>query len=67
MIWVRKEARKQHLEMVLGLLGFFTLVAFVLAAIAEVQGKSAISEVLVLVAFLTATWFAYRAWRKAGP
>ena len=30
-VWVRKEARKQHLEMWLGLLGFFTFGVFVAA------------------------------------
>jgi hypothetical protein len=65
-VWVRKEARKQHLEMVLGLLGFFTFVSFLAAVVAEVQGKPAVTEALVLAAFLAATYVAYRAWRKAG-
>ena len=65
MWWVRETARKQHLEMVLGMLGFFTVISFVVAAAAEVQGKSAGVEVLVLVAFLAATWLTYRAWRRA--
>ena len=66
MWWVRSEARKQHLEMVLGMLGFFAFVAFVGAAAAELQGKSAGTEVLVLVAFLAAMYVTYRAWRRAG-
>ncbi len=65
-MWVRKEARKQHLEMVLGLLGFFTFMAFVVTVVAELQGKPALTEALVLVVFLAATYVAYRAWRKAG-
>ena len=64
-MWVRKEARKQHLEMVIGLLGFFVFVSFVVTVIAEVQGRSALTEALVLAAFLAATYVAYRAWRKA--
>ena len=67
MWWVRSGARRQHLEMVLGILGFFTFVAFVVAVIAEVQGKDAASEVLVLVVFLAAMYVTYRAWRNAGP
>ena len=65
-MWVRKEARKQHLEMVLGMLGFFTFVSFVVAAIAEVQGKPALTEALMLAAFLAATYVVYRVWRRAG-
>lgn len=64
LVLVRKEARRQHLEMVLGLLGFFTVVSFVAAAVAEVQGRPATSEVLVLVAFLAATYLTYRRWRR---
>jgi len=63
--WVRETARKQHLEMVLGMLGFFTVISFLVAAAAEVQGKPAGAEVLVLVAFLAATYLTYRAWRRA--
>ena len=65
-MWVRKEARKQHLEMWLGLLGFFTFAAFVVTVVAELQGKPALTEALVLAVFLAATYVAYRAWRKAG-
>jgi len=65
-VWGRKEARKQNLEMLLGMLGFFTFVSFVVAVIAEVQGKPALTEALVLAAFLAATYVVYRRWRKAG-
>ena len=65
MWWVREAARKQHLEMVLGMLGFFTVIAFVVAAAAELQGRPAGAEVLVLVAFLAAMGLTYRAWRRA--
>jgi uncharacterized membrane protein YfcA len=57
--------RKANLEILLGMLGFFTAAAFVTAAIAELQGKSAIKEVLVLVGFLAAFYVVYRAWRKS--
>lgn len=66
MWWVRPEARKQHLEMVLGMLGFFAFVSFVVAAAAELHGKSAGTEVLVLLAFLGPMYVTYRAWRKEG-
>lgn len=65
MWWVRETARKQHLEMVLGMLGFFTFIAFVVAATAELQGEPAGAEVLVLVVFLAAMAVTYRAWRRA--
>jgi hypothetical protein len=37
--------------MAIGLFGFFTLVSFIVAVIAEVQGESAIREALVLLLF----------------
>jgi hypothetical protein len=58
-------ARRQRLEMLLGILGFFTVVSFVVAAYAELTGKSGLQEVIVLVVFLVATWFAYTAWRRS--
>ena len=44
-------ARRQRWEMAIGLFGFFTLVSFIVAVVAEVQGESAIREALVLLLF----------------
>ena len=58
-------ARRQRLEMVLGILGFFTFVALVVTVVAEVRGDPALVEVLVLVFFLALTYYAYRAWQRS--
>jgi hypothetical protein len=52
--------------MLVGFLGCFTAIAFVFAVVAEVQGRSAYKEVIVLAAFSVALWFAYRAMQKNG-
>ena len=59
------QARRQRLEMVLGILGFFTFVALVVTVVAEVRGDPALVEVLVLVFFLGLTYYAYRAWQRS--
>ena len=58
-------ARRQRLEMVLGLLGFFTFIALVVTVVAEVRGDPALVEVIVLVFFLSLTYYAYRAWQRS--
>ncbi|MGI8614963.1 MAG: hypothetical protein ACR2KL_13620 [Nocardioidaceae bacterium] len=59
-------ARAQRLEMLVGILGFFTAAAFGTAVVAEVRGQNAVLEALVLLAFVVALSFAIRAWRRAG-
>ncbi|MET1061126.1 MAG: hypothetical protein ABWX84_16110 [Nocardioides sp.] len=51
--------------MALGILGFFSFVALVVTIVAEVQGEPALVEVMVLVFFLTLTYYAYRAWQRS--
>jgi hypothetical protein len=46
--------------MVVGLLGFFTLVAFINAAVAEVRGKPALKPALVLLVFAVLLGLAIR-------
>ena len=58
-------ARRQRMEMVLGILGFFTVVALVVTVVAEVRGEPALVEVVVLVFFLSLTYYAYRAWQRS--
>lgn len=50
--------------MLLGILGFFSAASFVVAALTEVQGEPAVTEVIVLMFFMAATYFAHRAWRQ---
>ena len=58
-------ARRQRWEMLVGILGFFTFVSLVTTVVAEVRGDPALTEVIVLVFFLSLTYYAYRAWRRS--
>ncbi len=62
---VKPTARQQRLETLIGLLGFFTIAAFVTTVVVEVQGKPALTEAMVLAAFALATFFAIQAWRRS--
>lgn len=44
-------ARRQRWEVAIGLFGFFTLISFIAAVVAEVQGQAAVQEALILLAF----------------
>lgn len=57
-------ARRQRLEVLMGFTGFFTVVAFISAAAAELRGGAALVEVLVLLFFLTILGLTYRSWRR---
>jgi threonine/homoserine/homoserine lactone efflux protein len=51
--------------MVLGILGFFTVVALVVTVVAEVRGEPALNEAIVLAGFVLLTYLAYRAWQRS--
>jgi hypothetical protein len=57
-------AKAQRLEMLIGILGFFTAVAFVVAVIAEVRGEPALREAFVLLGFVVLLGLAIRARRR---
>ena len=57
-------ARAQRLEMVIGILGFFTAVAFVVTVVAEVRGQSALREALVLLGFVLLLGYTIRVRRR---
>jgi hypothetical protein len=57
-------ARAQRLEMVIGILGFFTLLAAIQTVVLEVRGESAVAEALILAAFSVLLWLAIRARRR---
>ncbi|MGZ4443099.1 MAG: hypothetical protein ACXVXC_08050 [Nocardioidaceae bacterium] len=59
--------RQMNLEILVGGLGFFTAAAFVDAVVAEVRGKPALTEALVLLCLVVALGLAYRAWRRSLP
>jgi hypothetical protein len=57
-------AKAQRIEMLIGILLFFTAVAFVVAVIAEVRGEAALREALVLLGFVVLLGLAIRARRR---
>jgi threonine/homoserine/homoserine lactone efflux protein len=57
-------AKAQRIEMLIGILLFFTAVAFVVTVIAEVRGQAALREALVLLGFVVLLWLAIRARRR---
>ena len=56
-------AKAQRLEMVIGVLGFFTAIAFVQTVVLELQGKSALRSALILLGFVVLLGLAIR-WRR---
>ncbi len=50
----------------MGILAFFSLASLVVTVTAEVRGDPALTEVVVLVGFLIATYAAYRAWQRSN-
>ena len=58
-------ARAQRLEMAIGLLGFFTAVAFVNAVVAEVRGEPALRPALILLVFVLLTGLLIRIRRRS--
>jgi hypothetical protein len=61
---VHPRARAQRLEMIIGILGFFTAVAFVVAVVAELRGEPALRPALVLLGFVVLLGLAIRARRR---
>ena len=58
-------ARRQRLEMLIGILGFFSVVALVVTVVAEVRGEPALSEAIILAGFLVLTYLAYKVWQRS--
>ena len=56
-------AKAQRIEMLIGVLGFFTAIAFVQTVILEIQGKSALRSALILLGFVVLLGLAVR-WRR---
>jgi hypothetical protein len=59
-------ARAQRLDVLIGILGFFVLMAFIQTVTFELQGKSAGFAAAVLLGLLVALWFAIKARRRTG-
>ncbi|CRK53745.1 conserved exported hypothetical protein [Rhodococcus sp. RD6.2] len=62
----RRRARKrQQLEMLIGILGFFTLMALIAAVVGIVGGDQGATPSLVLLGLVVALGAAIRSWRRA--
>ena len=61
-----RAARQMNLEVVLGILGFFSIMALISLVAAELRGGGAVFESLVTIAFLGLTWMTWRSWRRGG-
>ena len=59
-------ARRQRLEVAVGFVGFFTLIALISAVAAELRGGSGAPEVLVLLFFLVVLGLTIRSWRRSS-
>jgi hypothetical protein len=60
---VHPRAKAQRLEMVIGVLGFFTAVAFIQTVVLEVRGEPALGSALLLLGFVVLLGLAIR-WRR---
>lgn len=56
-------AKAQRVEMLIGVLGFFTAVAFIETVVLELRGKEALRSALVLLGFVVLLGLAIR-WRR---
>ena len=61
-----QRAKAQRLDMLLGILGFFTLMATIQTVVLEVQGKPAGGAAALLAVLLLLCWLTWRARRNAG-
>ena len=65
--WERSQnpiARRQRTEVVIGFLAFCTLAAFINAVVAELRGKPALFEALLLLVLVVALGLSLRSWRR---
>ncbi len=59
-------ARAQRLDVLIGILGFFTVMAFLQAVVLEIRGDPATGAALILLVFAVALGLAWRARRRTG-
>jgi uncharacterized membrane protein len=60
---VHPRAKAQRVEMLIGVLGFFTAVAFIETVVMELRGKEALRSAMVLLGFVVLLGLAIR-WRR---
>ena len=56
-------AKAQRIEMLIGVLGFFTAVAFIQTVVLELQGKPTLRSAMILLGFVVLLGLAVR-WRR---
>ena len=56
-------AKAQRIEMLIGVLGFFTAIAFIDTVVLELRGREALRSALVLLGFVVLLGLAIR-WRR---
>lgn len=56
-------AKAQRIEMLIGVLGFFTAIAFIQTVVLELQGKPALRSAMILLGFVVLLGLAIR-WRR---
>ncbi len=56
-------AKAQRIEMLIGVLGFFTAIAFIDTVVLELRGKEALRSALILLGFVVLLGLAIR-WRR---
>lgn len=61
-----QSARLQRLEVGLGFLGFYTLIALAFTVAAILGGKPAVVEAIISALFVVLTWTVFRRWQAAG-
>lgn len=59
-------AKAQRIEMLIGVLGFFTAVTFIQTVILELRGKPALGSAMLLLVFVVLLGLAIR-WRRRSP
>jgi hypothetical protein len=60
---VHPRAKAQRIEMLIGVLGFFTAIAFIDTVVLELRGREALRSALVLLGFVVLLGLAIR-WRR---
>jgi hypothetical protein len=59
-------ARAQRFDVLIGILGFFAVMALIQTVVYEVRGRPAGFSALVLLVIVVALWLAVRARRRTG-
>jgi hypothetical protein len=60
---VHPRAKAQRIEMLIGVLGFFTAIAFIDTVVLELRGREALRSALILLGFVVLLGLAIR-WRR---